>query len=304
MQPAAFHRAIRSEAAPHAVKTDHNSLMNVVTVHFGDQRHVAACLRETAKHNRDVLLIGDESNEHMAREVAGVQWVDAAALPLSPKAALLRRHFVNYSTNAYRFELNCFLRMFYVRALLEKLGSGDCFHIDSDCALLADVSAISYETADALTLHNDFGNPVRMTASVHNARLTRDFLERFMQLCLDVFVDGTRLEDVVPKIEQHAERGLPGGVCDMTLYHLVTRGRIVQDLGTPREGAVFDHRFGSPEGHELERQYEMTDGHKRLTRGDGGFYIHDVRGSAVRLLSIHFQGIAKRFVDLLSATAE
>lgn len=279
-----------------------NDSLPVVTVHFGDQRHVAACLHETVKHNRVVHLIGDASNEHLGSE--RVRWIDAATLPLSPKAALLRRHFVNYSTNPHSWELNCFLRMFYVRALLEVLGADACFHIDSDCALLTDVSAIAYETADALTLHNDFDNPIRMTASVHNARLTRDFLERFMQLCLDVYVDGTRFDDVVPKIRLHQERNLPGGVCDMTLYHLVTRGRAVQDLGTPRNGAVFDHRFGSPEGHELAEQYEMADGHKRLTRRGDGFYIHDVRGPQVRLLSIHFQGIAKRFVDLLSATAE
>lgn len=283
------------------------SSLPVVAVHFGDHAHVLACLRETLRHNRDVLLIGDASNAWYARELPTLRWIDAATLPLSPKAGLMRTHFVNYSTNPYRYELNCFLRMFSVRALLDVLGIDACFHIDSDCALLTDVSEYAFETPDALTLHNDFDNPIRMTASVHNARLTREFLERFMQICMDVFVEGTRFEEVTPKIRYHQEHGLPGGVCDMTLYHLATRDLPVQDLGTPRGGCVFDHRFGSPEGHELPRQYELADGHKRLTRRGDALYIHDVRGAAVRLLSIHFQGVAKRFVHLieaLDATAE
>ena len=271
----------------------------VVTVHFGDHVHVRACLRKTLEANEHVYLIGDASNAGYERELPGLRWVDVSALPVAGPAGELRAGFVNYSTNPYTYELNCFLRMFYVRALLDVLGADACFHIDSDCALLTSVADYGFETADALTLHNDFGNPVRMTASVHNARLTRDFLERFMQACLDVFVNGSRFAEVVPKIRQHEQQRLPGGVCDMTLYHLVTRGRDVQDLGTPRDGCVFDHRFGSPEGHELQQQYEMEDGHKRLTRRGDAFFIHDVRGHEVRLLSIHFQGIAKRFVHLL-----
>lgn len=276
----------------------------VVTVHFGDHPHVLACLRETLRHNATACLIGDRSNAWYRRELPALQWIDAATLPLSPKAELLRAHFINYSTNPYTFELNCFLRMFYVRALLEILGTDACFHTDSDCALLTDVAAYPFATPDALTLHNDFDNPIRMTTSVHNARLTRDFLERFMQVCLDVFVDGTRFEEVVPKIRHHQANRLPGGVCDMTLYHMTAHGMAVEDLGTPRGGAVFDHRFGSPEGNELAQQYEMEDGHKRVTRRRDGFYIHDLRGADVRLLSIHFQGIAKRFVTILNATAE
>lgn len=273
-------------------------------MHFGDHIHVRACLRETLRHNAAVYLIGDGSNAWYTRELPSLHWIDASTLPLSPLAAQLRTHFVNYSTNPYTYELNCFLRMFYVRALLDILATDACFHIDSDCALLTDISTYTFETENALTLHNDFDNPIRMTASVHNARLTRDFLDRFMQLCIDVYVTRDRFADVVPKIRLHEEKHLPGGVCDMTLYHLVTRNMNIQDAGTPRDGTVFDHRFGSPEGNELQRQYEMVEGHKRVTRRADGFFLHDVRGAEVRLLSIHFQGIAKRFVHLLTATAE
>lgn len=271
----------------------------MITVHFGDHAHVRACLRGTLEDNAAVYLIGDASNAWYARELPGLRWVDAGALPVAGAAGELRAHFVNYSTNPYTYELNCFLRMFYVRALLDVLGAEACFHIDSDCALLTRVEDYPFDTPDALTLHNDFGNPLRMTASVHNARLTRSFLDRFVQTCLDVFVNGSRFEEVLPKIRHWEQHRLPGGLCDMTLYHLVARGRAVQDLGTPRHGCVFDHRFGSPEGHELPEQYEMENGHKRLTRRGGAFYLHDVRGPEVRLLSLHFQGIAKRFVHLL-----
>lgn len=77
------------------------SSLPVITVHFRDHAHVLACLRETLRHNRDVLLIGDLSNAWRARELPSLRWIDSAALPLSPKAGPLRAHFVNYSTNPY-----------------------------------------------------------------------------------------------------------------------------------------------------------------------------------------------------------
>lgn len=279
----------------------------VVVVHLGAQAHVLACLRETARRNEPLYLIGDVANRHFARECPGLRWIDVRELGSSSVAESFRTHFVNYSTNPHSFELNCFVRMFRLRALLDLLGAEACFYLDSDCALLTDVRQVAFERPDALVVHADFGNPLRMTASVHNARLSRDFLDRFARICHEVYVERSRFDEVTAKLRRHVERRLPGGLCDMTIYHLVTRELAVQDLGHPRDGEVFDHRFGSAEGDELEEQYVLAGEHKLLHREGDAFYVQDVRGPRVRLLSVHFQGIAKRFVGLLnggSATRE
>lgn len=272
----------------------------VVLVHFGAHSYVVACLRETAKRNHPLYLIGDPSNEHFAREIPGLRWIDVRELPPVAEAGQFTSHFVNYSTNPYTYELNCFLRMFHVRSLLELLGAAACFHLDSDCALLTDIQTFPFQKDDALVVHADFDNPLRMTASVHSARLTRDFLDRFIRTCLEVYVDRSRFDQVSAKLRYHLEHDVPGGLCDMTLYHLVTQDLAVQDLGRPEGGAVFDHRFGTAEGNELQRQYRLAEGHKLLSCRQDGLYIHDVRGPSVRLLSIHFQGDSKRFVGLLN----
>jgi hypothetical protein len=245
-------------------------------------------------------LIGDASNQRFAHEIPGLCWIDWRELPAQESIETFKAHFVNYSTNPYTYELNCFLRMFHVRSLLDLLGVEACFHLDSDCALLTDVHTFPFQKADALVVHADFGNPLRMTASVHSARLTRGFLDRFIRTCREVYVERSRFDQVSLKLQYHRDHEIPGGLCDMTLYHLVTRELAVQDLGSPGNGEVFDHRFGTAEGDELQQQYRLAGGHKLLSREGEVFYIHDIRGPSVRLLSIHFQGDAKRFVGLLN----
>lgn len=271
----------------------------IIVIHFGDQPYVLACLRETAKHNRDIYLIGDKSNASLSRAIPNLQWIDHLTLPLSAQARAFEQSFVNYSTNSKEFEITSFLRMFYAQSLLDRLSCDAFFHLDSDCALLAKLESIRFCAANGLAIYSDFGNRLRMAASVHNARLTRHYLQRFAELSNEIYVRGSGFNLIAEKVRFHRDNQIDGGVCDMTLHHILSREIDVQNLGHPVDGCVFDYRFGTAEGDELQSQYAVDRGHKIIDRRGDGIYIEDVRGSKIRLLSIHFQGLAKKFVGVL-----
>lgn len=273
--------------------------MPIIVTHFGDHPYVLACLRETAKHNRDIYLIGDESNAFLSRKVPTLRWIDHLTLPLSAQALAVERYFVNYSTNSHEFEFTSFLRMFYAQSLLDLLSCDVCFHLDSDCALLAKVDSVRFCAANALAVYSDFGNRLRMAASVHNARLTRHYLRRFSELSEEIYVRGTGFNLIADKICFHRDNRIDGGICDMTLHYILSREMHAQNLGRPLDGHVFDYRFGTGEGDELQQQYAVDQEHKVLYRHHDGIYIEDLRGIMIKLLSIHFQGDAKKFVGVL-----
>lgn len=267
--------------------------------HSGAQPHVLDCLRQTATHNREIFFIGDDSNRSFAHLIPGLRWIDRRSIELSPKTLEILRRFTNYSTNSREFELFCISRMFYAQALLDILSCDSCFHLDSDCALLTDINSVRFSSHIALSVYSEFGNSLRMAASVHNALITQAYLRRFTELAEEIYVQGTGFGLIADKIRFHQQNQIEGGVCDMTLHCILSKEMSVQNLGAAFDGQVFDYRFGSGEGNELQSQYAMDSGHKVLRRENGDVYIRDLRGPWIKLLSIHFQGDSKKFVTIL-----
>ena len=267
----------------------------VILLHFGMQEYAEQCLRVTAHHNSPVFLIGDDASRRLISVVSGVSWIDYRSLVLSDDAGEFIDHFVNYSTNSRIYELTCFLRLYYIEALMQQLSITACFHIDSDCALLTNVSQVAFQAPDALLVYPDFGNPHRMAASIHSARVTSEFIREYRSMIKAAYVEGRWPLEILGKRDYHIQNKVAGGICDMTFYSLVARHFHVDNLGCPAHGAVFDYRLCTGEGEMLEHQYEMVGDRKRIFRGQGCLSVRDSFGQLVRLRSLHFQGEAKMY---------
>ncbi len=259
------------------------------------QEYAEQCLRVTAKYNSPVFLIGDDASRRLVLAVSGVDWIDYRALMLSGEAGELVDNFVNYSTNSPIYELMCFLRLYYVEALMRQLSIAACFHVDSDCALLTNVSQVPFHAPDALLVYPDFGNPHRMAASIHSARVTLEFIKEYQLLIKAAYVGGRWPLELIKKRDYHYQNKVRGGICDMTFYSLVARQFHVDNLGCPAHDAVFDYRLSTGEGEVLEHQYEMTGDRKRIFRGQGCLSVRDSFGRLLRLRSLHFQGGTKTY---------
>jgi hypothetical protein len=109
---------------------------------------------------------------------------------------------------------------------------------------------------------------------------------------------------IIPKLQWHKKNKVSGGICDMTLYHLLHAEKIldsVTDLNLPRmvdgEYAVFDHNVLDSYGFSGENTYKKQNGVKVIVQSGERFYFKHTDGSLVRTLSIHFQGRAKFLLD-------
>jgi len=222
-----------------------------------------------------------------------------------PEIDIFRNNFVNYSTNDFFAEMFCFIRVFYLKKLMELEKIDKICHLDSDCILLCktiDIFCNIVSNAYLLTNRNNTENKnICNSGSIHSSLLTIDFCNKFIELCLDIYVNKSKFFLIEPKINYFKDNNLPGGVCDMTLYYLLFSEKIIQNVVNlsqyiehENEYSVFDDNINSSESYcENISSFVMENGKKKFIYKNNKLYIEDSNNNLIRLLSIHFQGPAK-----------
>jgi hypothetical protein len=271
------------------------SSLPIVLIHSGNPTYLHQTLARLRRISSRIVLLGDESNRD-----ADVTSHHLLSTLRTPELESFERHFVNYSTNSATIERFCFARVFYLRAWMERSGTDRCIYLDSDCVLLRRPEEIfppglSY-------VYNDYASddPTRMAATIHVSSLTREFTLAFERLCHDIYVSRERFALIEPKIRYHQMTGAPGGVCDMTLYYLLTKELPVGKLlDRCPDGSTFDDNVNDSLGFNGRDTFAMQDGRKILrTQGDRVEALcRD--GHWVRLNNVHFQGGAKQYINVL-----
>lgn len=293
----------------------------VVIHHSGAQTYLAKCVELNSKNNL-VYLLGNEENRSLFDHHPSVNHVDAAELR-SAELDDFKKHFTNYSTHSSEFERLCFERIFMLREFILRTGIDPVFYVDSDCVVLDSVDRIFKQLGGVtcgLSIQK-VSNPHHMVACIHNSLLTLKFCEAFIQLCFDIYTNKSKFHLIEPKIEWHRSTRCGGGICDMTLYHLLHEHRLVPgmvDFNEPRlidgECCVFDHNLSDRYGFSGENTYELRKGTKSVVKKDGKFYLKTRRDASrggnhpvnegslrntVRTLSLHFQGSKKRHLEAI-----
>ena len=293
----------------------------VVIHHSGNQPYLVNCVELNSKNNF-VYLLGDDTNRSLFDQNKSVQHVDVAHLK-SAELDDFKHHFTNHSTNSSEFERLCFERIFILREFILRTGIDPVFYVDSDCIVLDSVSRIFDKSGAGrcgLSIQT-VRNPHHMVACVHNSLLTLEFCEAFIQLCFDIYINKSKFQLIEPKIEWHRRMRRGGGICDMTLYHLLHEHQLVPqliDLNEPQlinhEWCVFDHNLSDRYGYLGENTYVAPMGTKSVMKRDGRFYLktrsdeskgglYPTEGNrpfkTVRALSLHFQGSKKRYLEAI-----
>ena len=263
----------------------------VVIVHTGNQLYLQKCIELNSLYNK-VYLLGDDTNKETHPEFTHIDSLQ------TNEVIEFKSCFVNYSTNPSTYELNCFLRVFYIREFMRQKGFESVFHLDSDCILLEKLSDIFPETTDLVAYSLQTNQALNhMVGSIHNGLLTMKFCDLFIQLCFDIYKTKSKHHLIEPKIRHHTTYKIGGGICDMTLYYLLNSEGIlhsIDDLNQPRmlygEKCVFDHQLSSSYGFLGNNTYVVKDGKKELVEENNKKYVKTVMGEKIRLLSLHYQG--------------
>jgi hypothetical protein len=253
--------------------------MIVVFIHTGYKSYVDEAVQITARTNKNIFFIGDES----CQQIKNVTFVDISRY--QDVDMNLRGHFVNYSTNNADYEWFCFKRIFILRAFMKDHGFDSVFHLDSDAVLLRNIDTFPFEKPVAYCVSPNYSE-FWMSASIHAGLLTVDFCDDFEQLFRDLYENKSRFHLIEPKIRHHRENGVPGGICDMTLYHLLSSN--VQNLMCHG----FVNNINTGEGPVSNQQYEKHGPYLKLLRSPEGFHLSD----GTLIWSLHFQGGAKHLI--------
>lgn len=270
----------------------------VVIIHKGSQKYVEKALQITRKTNPLVYLLGDDSNKHFEKS-CDIKHINITTLEITNKQKQFTKSFVNYSTNPHDYELVCFLRVFWLGAFMKKFGYEKVFHLDSDCILLYDINTYHFKADIAYSLNNNFENEYRMAGSIHNGLLNTEFVNKFIQLCIDIYVNRSKFKLIERKINYHTKNSIPGGICDMTLYYLLIKEEIltVQQLNIEHDGYVFINNINGPEGPDSRDQYVKDERFIRIF--DENRIYDTINEKYIKLFSIHYQGNAKRILESL-----
>lgn len=168
-------------------------------------------------------------------------------------------------------------------------------HLDSDATLLCNSSV--FDDVAIGTSQPKQTSYVQMSNCIHTSILTYNYVQNFVNLCLDVYVSKVKFDLIADKVEHHRKH--PGGVCDMTLTYLLNKTENVTNLLEPDEhrGVIMNIIMCS--GGDLGKgQYGMTNNTVSIFEHDHQYYLYDtIRKQYTLLRNIHFQGGAKQLLE-------
>lgn len=276
----------------------------VIIHHLGDQLYFQKCVELNAKHNK-VIIIGDATNINLFRHNKNVEHVHINTL-ITDEEREFETYFENYSSNSPVFEFLCFQRIFVLRELMRKRNLPKVVYVDSDCILLDNMTDYfnKFPEIECAVSVVKSTSPYNMASCIHNSLLTVKFCDVFIQLCKDVYQNKTKFHLIKDKAEWHANKGISGGVCDMTLYHLMVQHKLIpniRDLNETRiyknEICVFDHNSFGGYGFLGEDTFQVKNNFKIITRQGKHYYALLHTNQPIRLMSIHFQGNNKIILE-------
>jgi len=255
----------------------------IVIFHTGNQEYFKCCVKLNSIKNK-VYLIGDESNMNIFDDNKNIKHFNLSNLHLD-EIKVFTDHFVNYSTCPAHAEMLCFIRLFYVKKLMELEKIEKICHLDSDCILLDNTNELFKNIHDCAYLITDRNytenKNICNSGSVHSSLLTIDFLNKFIELCLDIYVNKSKFYLIEPKIHFFKNNYLQGGVCDMTLYYLLYSEKCIPVINLynifqlNNEYATFDDNINDSEGCYGNSTFTMKNKKKDLIFKDNKIYVED-----------------------------
>jgi hypothetical protein len=291
------------------------SRIPVVIIHIGDSYYLRDVIEVNAAKN-PVILVGCEKNLHLA-QIPNVKHIHYKTLEDS-YVQFLKDHFYElekgYTTTIlntidpeYRcinngtYQFLCFLRIYYVKKVLEMEGLEFVMHLDSDCFMLENTNDVFKELGNKIAMNVEhIHDNIHLVASVHNAFLNIEFCNKFFELYENVYVNNSKRHLIKEKVDAIASGRAAGFICDMNFYYILWKEKSIDMIDTTcpflynNEYCVFDHNIYNPTGFYGSNTYKRSGGSKLFTFENGKVYQETIDGQKIRLLSLHFNASAKQ----------
>lgn len=265
----------------------------VVVIHLEDKAYINNFVKLNTMHNI-LYFIGDETTEHYETSYKNVIHIHKKILETDKNMEIIKQYQDPNPKitkhESYLIYLS-YLRWFYLQTFMKMYDFDKIFHIDSDCILTLNVNDFKFTKDNAFNVNSNYDNPLRMSCAIHNALFTKKFIDDYIKLFEDIFINKSKFHLIAEKCEKCPF------ICDMTLAYLLSDD--IQDLKRPVDGAVFNHIMMGSEGFESKHQYKMAaNGILEIYKDQSNqFYVFDkINNCYYKLNSLHFQGPAKRIL--------
>jgi hypothetical protein len=255
----------------------------IVFIHYGNSNYLPFTLGQAKlmSMRSPIVLIGDTTNKILPF----VTHVDMNSY--AKQAVEFQKIYRHLSPNGFPYELFCFIRWFLLRDFMLAHGLKEIIHVDSDVLLYVDVNQEQSNWKDyQLSLVNG------VCAGNMFVNGTKG-LENLCQIIWDMYAGPGAQQ----KLEQIYEerRKFNGAVSDMVALRAMydnNRDRVAEMTGIQPDGTYWDANIHMDEG------FDMLGPIKRVRFVDGIPYCRQTQsGNEVRFKGLHFQGIAKQYIE-------
>ncbi|WP_416666457.1 hypothetical protein [Egbenema bharatensis] len=260
----------------------------IVLIHRSDSDYLLYSLMQAKIRNPDsrIYLLGDFSNNHY-------QFSEHYQIDDYFKGANdFAKSYQHFSTNPFQFELFCFQRWFVLRDFMRNNAISQCFHMDSDVMLFAEITSeyrnfsqfdftlSRSQSSDSLSPHCSFINSL-------------EALDSFCDFLMRLYREPQLTQLMEQQFLKRCRSGLPGGACDMTAFREYVASSSVR-VGYTSDiinDSVYDHRIRSSDGFVMNPL-----GLKQIQWIDNQPFGKTSEGDLIKFNALHFQGNSKKFM--------
>lgn len=273
--------------------------MAIVFIHSGYSPYLEFTLRQAraADPETELVLLGDDANDRFPF----LRHVNTTSATYRDGAEAFQSVYEHLATNNHTTVVRWFQRWFWLQTYFRETGLHDAFVLDSDVLLFSTERElrdawVGVDTALGVC-QPDEQSGYRWISSPHVSYWTAPAVEEFCRFILDTYTDPAGVERYRSKWRHHVERGLEGGVCDMTTLYLFAEGYgpgEVANFVDVRQGATCDAAISTSE-NKVPSEYRMRGGVKAVdwtARGEPTGY-NERLGKTVRFAALHLQGHSK-----------
>lgn len=258
----------------------------IIFFHYSNPDYLKYALKQARFYNpeAEIFLLGDKKND----KYPFITHVNAANF--EGQAQAFASSYKHMTSNGYMYELNCFLRWFYVREFCKQKGIEEFIYLDSDVLVFQDFDKLVplFGNARIVNTCDEMGVPAFTYFKSYSV------IDEFCHYLLKSYTDPAmlaRLEQLYQPF--NADPEMLGGISDMVLFHLYFQdhpeGTLKADL-INNEVAI-DACINREDG------FEMEDGMKKIYWKDNIPYCKQTKsGKLIRFAMLHYQGHAKSFM--------
>lgn len=255
----------------------------IIFFHNGNAEYLKYSLKQARYFNPDsvIYLLGDKKNNRypFVTHVLASKYQQA-----TNEFAHVYKH---RSPNSENYELNCFLRWFYIRDFCKDQGIDEFMYLDSDVLLFQDFSKLTpffkgYKIANTC----DWTGMPAVTW-FRDQQVLGDFCNFLIYAYTD--------NNAIAKLESWYETSLVdpvmlGGISDMVLFHFYFQEHPDKTLKID----LVNNEIAVDVSINREDGYEMENGMKKIYWQDNLPYAKNLStGKLVRFAALHYQGYAK-----------